>query len=177
MHSLSINCRILIYCTCHCWGSSHFFAYLASSFCKSLQCLIPTLTRGGKGGHLLTLTCSVVLWRRDTTNKYHWHVWGVLTLNGTHWVFHSPRWCGLPRSTLLRLQSSLRGHCPTWVLYFVPFQDPSHSGDWVLGECTVHLMHVSSPGHSVSQACHESTVPDVPCVSAGELISGCYLPG
>ena len=96
MHSLCINCRILFYCTCHFWGSSHFFACLASSFCNSLQCLIPTLTQGGKGGHLFRLTCSVVLWRRDTTNKYHWHVWGVLTLNGTHRVCHSPRWYVLP---------------------------------------------------------------------------------
>ena len=90
---------------------------------------------------------------------------------------HSPRWCVLPRSTLLRLQGSLQGHCSKRVLHFVPFQGPSHSGDWVLGECTVHLMHVSRPGHSASQVRHESTVPGVPCVSAGELISGCYIPG
>ena len=34
------------------------------------------------------LTCSVVLWGwRNTTNKYHWHVWGVLTVFQVHWVF------------------------------------------------------------------------------------------
>ena len=48
---------------------------LASSVSKSLQCLISTLTRGGKGGPLFRLTCSVVQWRgRDIANQYHWHV-------------------------------------------------------------------------------------------------------
>ena len=42
---------------------------LASSVCKSLQRLISTLTQGGGGGHLFTLTCSVVLWGgRNTAN-------------------------------------------------------------------------------------------------------------
>ena len=61
---------------------------LASSVCKSLQCLISTLTQGGEGGHLFRLTCSVVLWGgRNTANKYHWHVWGVLAVSGPHWVY------------------------------------------------------------------------------------------
>ena len=38
----------------------------ASSVCKSLRCLTSTLTQGGKGGHLLRLTCSVVLWGGGT---------------------------------------------------------------------------------------------------------------
>ena len=60
---------------------------LVSSFCKSLQCLFSTLTQGGEGGHLIRLTCSVVLWGwRNTANKYHWHVWGMLTVSGPHWV-------------------------------------------------------------------------------------------
>ena len=50
--------------------------FLASAVCKCLQCLISALKQGGKGGHLFRLTCSVVLWGgRNTTNKYHWHVW------------------------------------------------------------------------------------------------------
>ena len=41
--------------------------------------LISTLAQGDEGGHLFRLTCSVVLWGgKDTANKYHWHVWGVL---------------------------------------------------------------------------------------------------
>ena len=35
---------------------------LASSACKSLQCLISPLTQGGKGGHLFRLSRPVVLW-------------------------------------------------------------------------------------------------------------------
>ena len=35
----------------------------------------------------LRLTCSVVLWgRRNTANKCHWCVGGVLTVSGPHWV-------------------------------------------------------------------------------------------
>ena len=60
---------------------------LASSVCWFLQCLISTLTHGGKGGHLFRLTCSVVLWGgRHTANKYHWRVWGVLAMFQLHWV-------------------------------------------------------------------------------------------
>ena len=33
--------------------------YLAFSVCKSLQCLISTLTQGGEGGHLFRLTCQL----------------------------------------------------------------------------------------------------------------------
>ena len=33
------------------------------------------------------LTCSVVLWGgRNTANKYHWCVWGVLAVSWPHWV-------------------------------------------------------------------------------------------
>ena len=54
---------------------------LASSVCKSLQCLISALTQGGEGGHLFGLTYSVVLWGgRNTANKCHWRVWGVLAV-------------------------------------------------------------------------------------------------
>ena len=60
---------------------------MASSVCKSLQCLISALTQGGEGGHLFRLTCSVVLWGgRNTANKYHWRVWGVLAVSGPYWV-------------------------------------------------------------------------------------------
>ena len=137
---------------------------LASFVCKSIQCLISNLTQGGEGVHVFRLTCSVVLWGwRDTANKYHWHVWGVLTVNGPHWVCHSPRqhitskvqtaqvpvcsaralsqldlvilhlWC------LSHLGSHVphKGTEPRWAVCFVPFPGPNHSGDWELGECTV----------------------------------------
>jgi len=72
-----LNSRILICCTCHLRGCSLFFPLLrlASSAYKSLLCLIPNLTWGGKGSHLFGLTCSVVLWRgRDTVNKHQRYV-------------------------------------------------------------------------------------------------------
>lgn len=60
---------------------------LASSVFRSLQCLISALTQRGKGGHLFRLICSGVLWGgRNTANKYHWRVWGVLAVSGPHWV-------------------------------------------------------------------------------------------
>ena len=89
---VSANYRVLICCTCHFQIGSLFLFILASSVCKSLQCLISTLTQGGEGSHLFRLTCSVVLWGgRITANKYHWCVWGVLTVSGPHWVCPTSR--------------------------------------------------------------------------------------
>ena len=102
---------------------------LASSFCKSLQCLISILTQRGEGGHLFRLTCSVVLWGgRNTANKYHWHVWGVLAMYGPHWVCPSSRQRVLSRSTMLRQQVALQGYCPKWALSFVHFPGLRCSG-------------------------------------------------
>ena len=95
-----------------------------SNFCPDTE---------GKGGHLSRLTCSVVLrGGRNTANKYHWHVWGLLAVYGPHWVFPSFRKCVLPRSTVLRLQGALQGYCPKWGLHFMQFPGLSHSGSPVL---------------------------------------------
>ena len=51
---VNVNYRVLIFSTCHFQSSSLFFI-LASSVCKSLQCLISTLKQGGEGGHLGSL--------------------------------------------------------------------------------------------------------------------------
>ena len=41
----------------------------------------------GERCHLFRLTCSVMLWGgRNTANKYHWHVWGVLAVFWLHWL-------------------------------------------------------------------------------------------
>ena len=111
------------------------FFLLASSVCKSLQCLTSALTQGGEGGHLFRLTCSVVLWGgRDTANKYHWHLWGVLTVYGPHGVCPSSWQRVLSGSILLRLQVALHGHCPKWTLRImhVPGLSCSDSGSRVL---------------------------------------------
>ena len=84
---ISVNDRVLICCTVTSRVVPSSLFMLASSVCKSLQCLISTLTQGGKGGLLFRLTCSVVLWGgRKNANKYCWRVWGVLAVYGPHWV-------------------------------------------------------------------------------------------
>ena len=51
---------------------------------QSLQCLISSLTQGGKGGHLFRLTCSFVLWGgRNTASKYHSCVWSAHNMDHT----------------------------------------------------------------------------------------------
>ena len=152
------------------------------------------------------LTCSVVLWGgRNTSNKYRWCVWGVLTC--MDWVCPSSRQDVLPGSTLLSLQGSLQGHCPKRTLHFVHLPGLSRSGSWVPCKGTdsvghafcalprseqlrqpgvwqvhcptwaVYLNHLPSLSHSVSRVHRKSTVSGVPCVSSGELISECDPPG
>ena len=123
---------------------------LASSVSKSLQCLISTLTQVGKVGHLVRLTCLVVLWGgRNTANKDHWCVWGVLAVYGPHWVcpisqrvcFPSlhcsgsrllfretlqagPGFHALPKSKLLRFRflGTPQKHRLGWACILCPFQ-------------------------------------------------------
>ena len=104
---------------------------LASSVCKSVRCLISTLTQAGKGGHLFRFTCSVVLCGgRNTTKKYRWGVWGVLIVNRPlgHWVSPSSQQHVLSMSTLIRLQGDLQGYCPKQALPIMHFPGLSHSG-------------------------------------------------
>ena len=65
---------------------------------------------------------------------------------------------------------------------FVPIPGLSSSGDQVLGDCgspqegdaSYHFPH---PCHSVFWVYNWRAFSDVPCVSSGELISGCDPPG
>ena len=83
--------------------------YLASSVCRSLQCLISALTQGGEGDLLFRLTCLIVLWRgRNTANKYYWQVLAVSATLGLP-LFTAFM---LPQSTLFRLQVALQGAGP-----------------------------------------------------------------
>ena len=79
---------------------------LASSVCKSLQCLISTLTQGGRGGHLFRLTCTEEHCKQTTlehVGSAH-SVWATLCL--------PPLMASvLSWSTLLRFQVALQGKC------------------------------------------------------------------
>ena len=112
---------------------------LASYVYKSLQCLISAMTQGGKGGHLFRLTCSVVLWGgRNTANKYHWHVWGVLAVSQPYWVCpHSWHVC-FPSLHCSGSRFLCRKNCPKWPLDFMHFPrlSCSGSGSWVLHKGT-----------------------------------------
>ena len=117
------------------------FFLLASSVCKSLQCLTSALTQGGEGGHLFRLTFSGVLWGgRNTANRYHWCMWGVLAEYGPHWVCPSSwQWRVLSLSTLLRLQVAVQGNCPKRALGGVHFPGLSRSGSQVLHKGTASV--------------------------------------
>ena len=137
---------------------------LASSVCKSLQYLTSALTQAGEGGHLFRFTGSVLLrGGKNTANKYHWHVWGVLAVSGPHWVCpHSRRVCFpglhcsgsrlLCRGTVKRALGCVyfpglsRSGSGSQVLRkgtdlvgpaFCAFPGPSSSGDQVLGKHTL----------------------------------------
>ena len=77
-------------------------------------------------------------------------------------VFHKgtdsamPVFCALPRSKQLRRLDVWQAHSPH------------------VGSASYHLPGSS---HSVSWMCSGSAISGVPCVSFGELMSGCDLPG
>ena len=67
-----------------------------------------------------------------------------------------PAFCALPRSKQLRRPGAWQAHCTRWF---------------------VHLKHLPSHSPSDSWVLCKSAISDVPCVSSGELISGCDPPG
>ena len=105
-----------------------------------------------------------MLWGgRNTANKYHWCVWGVLAVYGPHWVCPSswsmcfpglhcsgsrllyrelskagPGFCALPRSKLLRFGFLGAPQRQTNLgMIFVPFPGLSSSGKKVFGKPTL----------------------------------------
>ena len=125
--SVNVNYRVLICCTCH-FQSGSLFVYFGF-FClqvSSVSNFLPD-TRG-EGGHLFRLTCSIVLQGgRNTANKYHWCVWGMLTVSGPHWVCLHSRCVCFP-SLHCWLQVALQGNCLRWALGCVHFPGLSCSG-------------------------------------------------
>ena len=91
--TVNISCGVLICCTC-CFQSSFLLFVCFGFLClqvSSVSNFCPD-PRGQQSGHLFRHTCSIVLQRgRNTANKYHWRVWGVLTVSGSHWVFPCSR--------------------------------------------------------------------------------------
>ena len=165
------------------------------------QCLISTLTQGGEGGgHLFRLTCSVVLWGgRNTPNKYHWCVWGVLTVSWPHWVCPSSQrvcfpilYCSgsrllcrelseagpglhaLPSSKLLRFRflGTPQRHRHGWACILCPSQVRAAQ----VTRCLVSTITPSLEGASYRLLCPSCSIFWVynGCAfSSGELISGC----
>ena len=89
----------------------------------------------------------------------------------------------LPRSKLLRFRFSytLQRHRVGWACILCP----SQFGAAQATKCLVSALskvgsvsyHLLGPSRSASWVCSGNTVPAVPCVSSGELISGCEPPG
>ena len=157
----SIKCRVLICCTCHFQSSSPFFVYFGF-LCLEISSMSNFHSdTWSEGGHLLKLTCSVVLWGREGHCKQILLLcvgsahcgWTTLGLPQprvvcTSWVctaqapgcsagdvcYVGLAYCALPRSKLLRFSGALQGHRPRLAVHFVPFAGLGSSGDWVLGE-------------------------------------------
>ena len=82
-----------------------------------------------------------MLWGgRNTANRCHWPVWGVLSVWATLGLPRS-RWHVLPGSTLFRLQGVLQRNCPEQALHSVPFPGLSRSCSQVLYKSTDSVGH------------------------------------
>jgi len=89
----------------------------------------------------------------------------------------------LPRSKLLKFRflGTPQRHRLSWVCVLCPSQVLAAQ----LTRCLVSALskvgsvsyHLLGPSRSASWVCSGNTVPAVPCVSSGELISGCEPPG
>ena len=130
--------------------------------------------------------------RESAADKCHWRVWGALAVFRPHWVCPRSRVCPFPVYTAQAAGSSTG--CGPWVactcqaqtsqvqvlrsstktqtwlgLHFV-LSPVSSSGNQELDERT--LLRCSATSPLPGPACFWA-----PCVSSGELISGCDLPG
>ena len=171
-----------------------------ATVCRSLRCLISALTQADRGGLLFRFACSVVLWGgRGTADKYHWHVWGAVTVFWPHWVCPCSRHVCFPHLHC----SGSRPHYREQALSCVHFPGLicSDSGFWILhkradsvGRAFCALLSQSSSGN---QELEECTLPGgsalypfcgpslsfhgrqwgMPCIPSRKLISGCDPPG
>ena len=92
------------------------------------------MTQGVEGGHLFRLTCSVVFWGgRNTANKYHCRVWGVLPVYG-----HT----GFATAHDSMCFTGLDCSGARWALHFMHFPGLSHLDSQVLCQGTDSAGHV-----------------------------------
>ena len=149
-----------------------------------------------------------MLWGgRNTENKYHWHVWGVHTVYGPHWLCPSsrhlcfpglhcsgsrllcrelsktdPGFCALPRSKLLRLRFSdiSQRHRLGWACILCPSQVQGAQATRCLASTLSQCtVHLTTSLAPAARfpGCTARALSQVCGVSSGELISDCNLPG
>ena len=151
-----MNVRIFICCTCYFQSSSPFFVYFGFLCLQDCSVSNFPLTQGGKGGHLLRFSSSVVLWGgRDTAKQIllacvgsarsGWTTLGLPQPKAAcaSWVHTAqfpqcsaralsqvdPAFHALFSCKSLRFLGALQGHRLGWAVLLVPFPGPSNSGD------------------------------------------------
>ena len=156
MHSLSINCRVLICCTCHFQSSSSFFVYFGF-FCLQVSsgsnihpdtrlwrwpliqahlfsCVV------GREGHCkqIPLACmgsahsgwtTLCLPQLKVACTFRVHTAQAPGCSARVLSQVGPVFCALPRSKPLRFLGGPQGHRSRLAVCFVPFPGPSSSGD------------------------------------------------
>ena len=141
-----------------------------ASVCRSLQCLISTLTQVGGGGLLFRFACSVVLWGGRGAADRYCCVWVALTVFQPHWVCPHSQVCAFPVYTARDPSCSIwSGPCVACgssfgVFHksvdsvgpaFCAFPGPSSSGSQELDRRTLPKCRTFSPLQSQ---------PQFPCV-------------
>ena len=143
---------------------------------------------------------------RDTANKYPWRVWAVLTVFQPHWVCPAHSLCAFPgytaqapgcspgncqagpglhalsRSKPLRFRFSgtPQRRRLGWACVLCPSQVQAAPVTRCLGSVVAPvggcILSPPRPSRSVFWVHNGRAFSDVPCVSSGELISGCDPP-
>ena len=146
-----------------------------------------------------------MLWgERDAEIKYHWCVWRVLAVSQPHWVcprsrrvcfpcLHclgsrllcwelskaSPGLYALPRSKPLRFRhsGSPQRRRLGWACVLCPSQVQAAQVTRCLASTVAATYRLPRPCRLVFWVYNWRAFSGVPCVSSGELISGCDPPG
>ena len=135
---------------------------------------------------------SLAVGREEHCKQYHWHLWGVLAVSWPHWV--CPRswrvcfpclhclgsrllcWELRPALGCVHFQGLSRSGSGTQVLLKGTDQVQAAQVTRCLASVVAETYHLPRPCRSVFWVCNQRTFSGVPCVSSGELISGCDPP-